>query len=130
LRKLKNNLPLKDESFIYTAKFTVSYKFFNNLTLKISPYYKSDKSDIFQNTKSTFYTNARLKFDLWKKHFSFDIAAKDIFGTREMITEYYLDSFYHYSEKDYNFQRVQFILIYRIGNSKFDRQAKINKLAR
>jgi len=125
-----NNLPLKDKNFIYTIMFTASYKFFNNFTFKISPYYKSDKSDIFQNTESTFYTNARLKFDLWKKRFSIDIAAKDIFGTREMITEYHLNSFYHYSEKDYNFQRVQFIFIYRIGNTKYDRQAKINKLAR
>ena len=125
-----NNLPLTNKDFVYNAKLNVSYKFFNKFSVKISPYFKSNKADIFQNTKSNFYTNASLKFDLWNKRLSFDIRARDIFGTRNKISEYYLDNFYHYSEKDYIFQKVQFVAIFRIGNSKYDRKAKINQLAR
>ncbi len=125
-----NNLPLTNKSFVYNAKLNISYNFFNRFFVKISPYYVSDNADIFRNVKSNFYTNASVKFDLFNKRFSFDIRAKDIFGTQNKISEYYLDDFYHYSERDYVFQRMQFIAIFRIGNSKYDRQAKINKLAR
>ena len=125
-----NNIPLTNQGLIYNINFGISYKFLNNVIFNISPYYRSDNSDIFQNTKSNFYTRARLKFDLFKKRLSFDIKTRDIFGTKRNIKEYRLDNFYHYSEIDYITQNVQFIIIFRLGNLQYEKKSKINQLAR
>lgn len=125
-----NNIKLSERSFVYNARLNISYKFLKNVNIKISQYYRSNKASIFQNNKGIIYTNASLNFDLFKKRLSIDIRASDIFNTRKRISEYYLNNFYHYSEKTITTQRIQFALIFRIGNSKFDRQAKVNQLAR
>jgi hypothetical protein len=124
------NIPVSDTGFVYKLKFNTTYKVSNNLILKLMVYYNSDKSELFQLEKSNFYTHASLKLDLFKKKLTLDIRARDIFKTQTMISEYSLPGFYHYSETQAQFQRVQFILIYRIGNPKFDRKAKIDQLSR
>jgi hypothetical protein len=125
-----NNQILDFESFEYNAKVAVTYKFYKKFIVKINPYIISDKGNIFQNTKSLFYTDVYFTADFFNKKLSVDIRVKDIFNTKNFINEYFLNDFYRYSESDRITRMAQFVLIYRIGNSKFDREAKVNQLAR
>ncbi len=125
----KNNV-INKKTYAYTGRFSVSHKFFNKFNLKIISIYHSKEVGFFQTEKYDFYVNSSLNFDVLKKRFSFYIKAEDIFDSRFRVTEYQIDNFYLYYQDIQYYPRIKFSVVYRIGNSKYDRQAKINQLAR
>jgi len=108
----------------------LSYNFFDIFNFSLVPVYKSDSQGFFQNKRGSYFVNTGLKFDLLDKKISFNIKGRDIFNTRKRLNEYYYNDYYQYSEQVYTTQMVQFIAIYRFGNPKLDRKAKVNQLSR
>ena len=125
-----NNSQFNNDNFAYNARLSFSHKFFNRFDLKIIPTYRSPEAGFFQTEKYDFYINSSLNFDFFEKKFSIYIKAEDIFDTRIRVTEYQTDDFYQYSQNIQYYPRIKFVVVYRIGNSKYDRQAKINQLTR
>lgn len=129
IKGIYNNLAFENSGFENSSRITVKVKLFKIFNLAVSPTYSSSEIKFFQNSQDNFYVNASLQFDLLHKKFGFDIRARDILGTKKMINEYYYSNFYQYSKNTYVFRTVQFVAIYRIGNSQYDEQAKIRDLS-
>jgi hypothetical protein len=130
LKGVYKSIDVNQQNFDYTGKIIFTYKLFNVLNIKISPCYVSENKDIFNSYGSDFFVNGSLNFDILKKRISFDVRAEDILNTKMKISRLYYDDFYGYSESNYQFQKVQFTIIFRIGNSNFENNAKINELTR
>lgn len=126
LNSIYNDVTYNSESFEISSKMKISYKFFKTLIFTLNPVYTSDNTGLFGNAKGEYYVNAELTFDLWNKRLSFWVKQRDIFGTRRQVNEYSYENLYQYSALYRPYQMSQFAVVYRFGNPKFDRKAKVN----
>jgi hypothetical protein len=121
----KNDL-FSEKSISYTLKGTISWKPFKNHQIMLRSNFKSDDKQLFSKTKNTLTFSIYTRSDFFDNRLNIAFVVRDLFIKSQSIKTYDDPVLHSYSKKVYVAPIIQFTALWKIGDKKFEQQAKVN----